>query len=288
MSQSFIEAAFLNIVASPHPAGVYERLLRKAARTPVNYRGSYYAAYSKPVRTRDDAGYLTFTLYLWTEVNPNEPTINKKELEKSNFPESGRDFTNTYGVNGRSFSCVFDPSIHLLTAEIRNEEGKELSVEMLRRIFDELLSPKYLGKAPEEVAVTVIPTENAVAHVLAIDRLDRVEMLIRRPNHDDVTSETNALMNELIEQNAKSEVRILNRQAKTDGLQLSERNLVGARVGAQNGYVDTSGVEANGEHVRRSTREMPRIVRHAVAAGSSFVAALRGIAREAREQHEQL
>jgi hypothetical protein len=288
VTQSIIEAAFLNIVASPHPEGVYKRLLKKAARQSINYWGSYYAAYTNPVDARDDSGLLTFTLYVWVEVNPDEPAINKAELLKADFPKEGREFTKRYGVNGRSFSCAFDPEVHLLTVEIKNEEGKRISIDMVRRIFEGLLSPRFLGKNAEDVAITVVPTDNAVAYVLEIDRLDRVEIFVRRPNQDDLTSETNALMRELIEENAKSERRILIRQPQTDGLQLNNRNLSAARVGARNGYVEASGVETNGERVTRSTQERPRIVRHVVAVGASFVAALRAIAREAREQHEQL
>lgn len=222
------------------------------------------------------------------EVNPDEPAINKTELAKSSFPNEGREFTKKYGVNGRSFSCAFDPTIHLLTVEIKNEDGKSVSIDMLHRIFTYLLSPEVLGKDAEEVEVTVQPADGAIAHVLGIERLDRVEIFVKRPNPDDLTSDINRVLQKLTSQNIKSEKRVLSRQAKTDGIELDDDYLILAKVGARNGYVKSAGVDEDGDFVKRSTKNMPDIVRHAVAAGSSFVAALRGIAREARENHEQL
>lgn len=288
MAQPIVEVAFLNIVATPHPEGVYERLIRFAAHHPVSYWGSNRAAITRPAKARDDSGFLTFTLFLWTEVNPDEPAINKAELEKASFPDEGREFTARYGVNGRSFTCVFDPTIHLLSVEIKNEDGKTVSPERLRKIWVELLSPEVLGKDAELVEVTVVPTEGALSYVLGLEQLNRIEILVKRPNADDFTSDTNRIMRNLIQQNAKSEKRVLTRQPKTDGLVLDEESLAYASVAAHNGYVNADGLDTNGERAKRSTKEVPRIKRYAVAAGDLFSAAVRAIAREARDAHSKL
>lgn len=288
MSQGVIEAGFLNVVATPHPKGVYERLLKAAAEQPVGFWGAYKAAITKPAGLHDDASYLTFQLIIWMEVNPDEPAINKVQLKKADFPREGRNFATQFGVNGRVFYCIFDTEAHLLTVELRNDDGQTVSPRRLQTIFSLLLSPKILGADAEEVDVTVIPTDDVVSYVLGLDRLDRVEILVKRPNQDDITTDTNRVMRDLIEQNAKSERRILNRQAQTDGLELNEENVVYARVAAHNGFVDSSGLNEDRVHERRSTKEKPKVVRRAISAGTSFLAALRNIAREARENREQL
>ncbi len=78
------------------------------------------------------------------------------------------------------------------------------------------------------------------------------------------------------------------RQAKTDGIELSAENETYARVAARNGHVDSSGLDGEGVHDRRSTKEVPKVVRTAIAAGTSFLVALRKIAKSAREDHDQL
>ena len=237
---------------------------------------------------RDKSDFLIFNLVIWNEVNPDEPAIHKKNLEKANFPESGREFTLSYGVNGKAFACVFDEITHTLTVEVKNEDGKTIAPSRVGYIFETLLSPEVLGAEAEEVEVTVIPGQGAIAYVLGLKRLDRVEILVKRPNADDITSDTNRVMRSLIEQRAKSERRILVREAHADGLQLSEANLRRARVGAVNGHVNSAGLDGAGERATRSTKEVPQIVKRAVEAGASFTAALRAIARNARETYEQL
>ncbi len=206
-----IEAGFLNIVASPHPEGVYKRLLKSASETPVNFWGSARAAITDPLELYEDPSFLTFQLVIWTEVNPNEPAIDKAALKKAAFPREGKDFVASYGVNGRVFYCVFDQDSHLLTVELRNEDNQTVSARRLERIFRDLLSPMVLGAQAEEVEVTVIPTDDALDYVLGLVRLDRVDILVKRPNADDITSETHQVMSALMDQKAKSEERILTR-----------------------------------------------------------------------------
>lgn len=283
-----LEAGFLNIVATPHPKGVYRRLLERAAEQPVSFWGDYKAAITRPVGLHDDESFRSFQLIIWLEINPDEPTIDKAALKKAGFPREGREFTAKYGVNGRVFYCVFDEKTHILTAELRNEDGKTVSPSRLERIFVELMSPQVLGADAEEVEVTVIPTDDAISYVLGLNRLDKVEILVKRPNQDDITSETNRVMQALMDQNAKSERRVITRQAKTDGIELSDENEVYARVAAHNGHVASSGLDDEGVHDKRSTKEVPKVVKRAIAKGVSYLAALRNLAREMRDNREQL
>lgn len=288
MASETLEVGFLNIVATPHPKGVYLRLLNTAAEKPVAFWGDFRAAITKPVALHDDATFHTFQMVIWLEVNSDEPTIDKAALKKAGFPREGREFTAKYGVNGRVFYCIFDEKKHLLTAELRNEDRKTVSPGRLERIFVELLSPEVLGAESELVEVTVIPTDDAIAYVLGLSRLDKVEILVKRPNQDDITSETNRVMAALIEQNAKSERRVISRQPQTDGIELSDENTTYARVAAHNGHVDSSGLDEEGVHDKRSTKEVPKVVKRVIAKGVSYLAALRNVAREARANREQL
>jgi len=278
-----IEAGFLNIVATPHPEGVYARLLKAVSEQPVNFWGPMRAAITAPIGLDEDPSFLTFQLVIWTEVNPNEPAIEKAQLKKASFPREGKNFVAAYGVNGRVFYCVFDTTTHTLTVELKNEDGQTVSAQRLERIFRDLLSPQILGVDAEEVEVTVIPTDDAVDYVLGLARLDKVEILVKRPNPDDISSAAAIVMGELQDQNAKSERRVLVRQAKTDGIILNGENDTLARVAATSGHVDSSGLDAEGNHDKRSTREVPKIVRTTIATGTSFLVALRNIAKNARE-----
>lgn len=289
MANAVLEACFLNIVATPHPKGVYRRILEIAAEKPVQFWGDYKAAITKPVGLHDDESFRTFQLIIWLEINPDEPTIDKTALKKARFPREGREFTNKYGVNGKVFYCIFDEETHMLTAELRNEDGKTVSPGRVERIFVELMSPQILGAKTEDVEVTLIPTDDAISYVLGLARLDKVEILVKRPNQDDITTETNRVMKSLIEQSAKSERRTIARQPKTDGIELSDENSVYARVAAHgNGHVESSGLDENEVHDKRSTKEVPKVVKYAIAKGVTYLAALRNVARQARRDRDKL
>ena len=137
------------------------------------------------------------------------------------------------------------------------------------------------------VEVTVIPEDDALSFVLGLSRLDRVEILVKRPNQDDITDKANAIMAELMAQHAKSEDRVLTRAGGSDGLELSEENMVRAEVAATNGYVKSSGRDDEGEPDKRSTKEYPKIVRMVVDAGESFIGKVRDAARNATARSGQ-
>lgn len=281
--QEYLEAAFLNIVATPHPKGVYPRLLAAAAERPVQFWGAFRAAITKPSLIDGLDHMYSVQLLVWMEINPNEPTINKAKLTKGRFPAEGKSFSKIYGINGRVFYGIFDEQTHMLTMELKNDEGQRITPGRLEKIFKMLLSPEVLGVKSELVEVTVIPRDDALAYVLGFARLDKVDILVKRPNNDDITTETNRVLKRLIDNKAKTERNILVRMPKTDGLELDGEHMMLARVGAVNGHVDSSGLDAEGTHGKRSTKEVPKIVRRILQKGSSYLGVLRDIAKEARD-----
>lgn len=286
MADEYTLAAFLNVVATPHPSGVYERLLSKASSQIVQYWGAYHAAISDLLEIPGEEGFFYFSLSTWMEIDPDEPTIRKEDLAKANFPREGREFTNQYGVNGRVFSCVLDTETHQVTVELKNEDGKKLSAGRAEMIFRELLSPEVLGVDAEMVEVTLIPQDDALEYVLGFSRLDRLEILVKRPNSDDISPDTTRIMQRLIDENAKSDRSILVRAAKTAGLDPDDERLVLAEVAASgNGVVETTGIDETGQKGERSTKEKPKIVKRVLQKGQSYMAALRNIARMARDDN---
>lgn len=284
--EEILEAAFVNVVATPHPKGVYPRLLKTAAEKPVYFRGSFKAAITALSPIAKEDGLYSFQLVAWMEIDPDEPTIDKAALKKAKFPREGREFTRQYGVNGRVFYCILDERKHLITAETRNSDGQKISPGMLERIFTRLLSPEILGIKSELVEVTVVPKDDAIDYVLGFARLDRVEILVKRPNNDDITAVANRVLQRLKDEKAKSEEIILTRMPKTDGLELDKEHELLARVGARNGHVDSSGVDEAGVHGKRSTREVPKIVRRVLQRGTSYFAALINVAKGARRDRD--
>lgn len=277
-----VEIGFLNVVATPHPAGVYERLIRSAAGHEVQFFGDQKAAITSPRASKGEPNLLLGRVVIWTDIDEDQPGVNKRSLSAVNLADMNFSVPRDLGFNGKAFIFALNTASHTLTFEARNEFGQTLSPRRAKRIFDRLLSPQVLGLEAELVEVTVIPEDDALAFVLGLSRLDRVEILVKRPNEDDITTKTNAIMAELMAQNAKSEDRVLTRESGSDGLELSEENMVRAEVAATNGFVKSSGRDGEGEPDKRSTKEYPKILRAVVDAGESFISKVRDAARNAR------
>ncbi len=128
----------------------------------------------------------------------------------------------------------------------------------------------------------MIPDEDALSTVLSLDRLDKIIIVLKRPNPGDHHGEdAERILEELHEQNIKRAEYQFSRQSGTDGIVLNEDNETRAEVAASNGHVASAGLD-NGRRISRSTKEYPKIVRRTLAAGTLFVSAIRDELRRFR------
>jgi hypothetical protein len=279
--RSVFAVGFLNVVATPHPAGIYSESLAKTANTPVNFRRNDWAIITEPKQNPDDTAMHEGTVSVWTDIDSTEPSIDKATFEKKDVEEELKKIFDARGFNNRAFSYILDEKTHKIAVELQNTLGKTLSVRQAGKIFGLLFSS--LNREGQTFEITVVPQEDAVRHVLALRRLDKVRIVVKRPNPGDHRGgDADEVLRELREQNMKEAEFEFTRQPGTDGIHLNEQNQTRAAVAAQNGHVDSSGVNDAGEHEKRSTKEYPKIVKRTLAAGTVFVTAVRDELRRLR------
>lgn len=137
MADMVLEIGVLNIKATPHPDGIYPKLLRKIANTPVPYHGDDYFTLRPPERV--DGGFYQGRLWIWTNVDPTKPAINKDRLEELSSADAERDLRTDIGLNLKVFLYVLRERDHLIFYEFRNEDGQHLApnrlVKALNRLF---------------------------------------------------------------------------------------------------------------------------------------------------------
>ncbi|CAN5202698.1 hypothetical protein BH11PSE5_BH11PSE5_13520 [soil metagenome] len=284
--EQVVQFGFLNMVATPHPAGVYARLLNAVANTPVRFWGDTYAAIT-PLKPDPNKPTLHLSrLVIWTEIDPDAPAINKTKLTETSLSDLDFSAPANVGFNGRSFYWMLNEKTHVLSFELTNEQGKTISIGRCARIFEWLLSPEMLGYDAEAVEITVLPEEDALQRVLGIERLDRIDILVKRPNADDITAKTNAIMAELDEQNVKRQEITFIRENGTDGIELNEKNRTIAEVAAHNGYVASKGRDGEGISETRSTKEYPKIIKVSLDIGATAIGNLRNFAESIRANRE--
>ena len=281
--RNIIQVGFLNVVASPHPEGIYGTSLRAAANKPVRYRGRDWAVILPPKKNSEDANLLEGVLSLWTDVDASEPSIDKTTFERRDVEDELKRIFKTRGFNNRGFYYVMDEKSHTIAVELKNDIGKTISARQVGRIFEVAFST--LNSGGQTYEVTVRPEEDALDQVLGLKRLDKVIIVLKRPNpgdhHGDDAEE---ILRELREQNMKQAEYEFTRQPGTDGINLNELNRTRAEVASENGKVESSGLNDDGERDKRSTSEYPRIVTRTLAAGTSFLSAVRNEVRRYRDR----
>lgn len=260
MAEQFLEYGVLNIVAHPHGDGVYRSILGAAANREVNFWGDLNAAIRPPEEV--GRGIFQGAIVIGTEIDLGEPLIDRSSYEETTPEEADVRISNEHLYNGRVFLYTFVEDRHLLFFEAKNEFGKRLSPNRAHRIFTMLFSADVLGAAAPAVDVTVVPEVDALDRVLGLKRLDRVEIVVQRPNPADVNDdEVQRVLATLEEQGAKSQDVTLARAPGAESITLNTLNYLFARVAQFNGFVSSAGISNDGERFIGSTKLYPKIVR---------------------------
>jgi hypothetical protein len=162
----------LNIVASPHPEGVYEGMFKTVAGKEVALWGSDHARITEPKPREGNADQLHGLIHVWTKIDRKGRWFDRdKDGEAEDEEKSKIVLPGHLDPNYRTFNYAFIKSRHRLIFEIRNEFGDNLGVSRAERLFRFLFSPEQLGSEHPSVMITPIPEDGAIDRILAIPRL---------------------------------------------------------------------------------------------------------------------
>lgn len=277
MAQLQLEVGALNIVASPHPPGVYRELLSAIANKEVQLWGSDRAKITHFQEFEDKPDLLYGRVLVWAEIDTEGKWINKKKNVEATPEEKqiiAEAIPEDYEPNFRSFSYIFVEKKHRLIIETRNELGQHLAPSRAERMFQRLFD-RHLAEDAPSVDVTVIPEDESLEKILAIPKLRRFEIFIKRPNPDDVTVDAERVLARLERQNARSHRLELTKAPKKKSLSPdSETKKLAEVAAAGNGYVTGEGRDASGRRIVESTEKHPKIKTVEVGGTSSFAAFL--------------
>jgi hypothetical protein len=270
-SVNFIEIGFINIVATPHPTGVYAASLAEASNFPIKYWGSNYAAIRKPKMNRRLPHIWEGVITTWTEINTNEPSIDKETLDSIDVEQELIAIFRRRGFNNKEFYYSFNELTHTIGVELVNDQGKSISIIQIEKIITKAF--ERISNENQSFEITVFPEEDALEKVFAFQRIDRVTIVLKRPNPGDHSAEdAEEVLKELEEQNIKQATYDFSRQGGSNGIELNEFNEKRARVASSNGHVKARGLVRRGLSEVRSTKEYPYVKRVPADVAPSFKA----------------
>jgi hypothetical protein len=277
MEDTSIVVAALNVVASPHPPGIYLKILQHVAGKEVPLWGSDRAKVTEPRSIDGRPDDFFGEILIWAHIDTESPWINKETDSKATAEEMEgvlEALPSNLEPNFRYFNYLLNQAEHILLIEVQNEAGQRLSPTRAKRMFDKLFED--LSSDLPEVDVTIIPEEETLERIFAIKRLRKLEIFIKRPNPDDLGEDFKRIMDSLEQEGARSQKIEKIKAAKQPSLTPNAETRRLALIGSTNGYVSGEGKDEAGNPVFESTEEHPK-VRKLVVHTSTFAAILSGI-----------
>jgi hypothetical protein len=271
--ETIIELGAFNVVASPHPEGVYVELLKRVTDVEAHVWGSDYAKITEPRELEDRPGYYFGRILLWTHIDKDNRWLDKTTNDEAS--EDDKDLIvipNDLEPNFRSFHYGLIESKHRLVVEYRNDLGERFGPSRALRLFSQLFTPENLGPEFPEITVTPIPEDDSVEKILALPRLRWLEIHIERPNPDDLSDDAKRVLERLEGQGAKSQDVVLHKAAKMKSLTPNNDTKLLAKIAAFNGHVAGAGRDGDGKNIEQSTKQHPKIVTLILEQGQASLA----------------
>lgn len=124
----------LNVVADPHPAGVYRQLFQQVAEQGVRVWGNDWAKITAPADRGTSPPSFYGRLLVWTEIDRDGKWLDQKTDKEATPTEKKKiQIPDNLDPNFRSFNFVFLENRHLLILEYRNELGEHFGSKRAER-----------------------------------------------------------------------------------------------------------------------------------------------------------
>jgi hypothetical protein len=267
---AWMEIGEINISASPHPPGIYRAALEKAANNGVQIFGSDWAKLTPA--TEQEPGVLVGRVLVWTKIDKEGDWVNLEKNQKaSDIDKKKIVLEPAIQPNYKSFQWAFIEKRHLMFIEYRNELRQGFGPKRVERFLSKIFSRDILGDDFPSIEITIIPEDDSLDRILAIDRLKRLKMVFKRPNPDDMGEDAEEILSAMMANGAGQQTIELVKARGMRSLTPDASTKKLAKVASINGFV--SGEGRNGdEPVSESTKEHPKITIVKVPESSSFSA----------------
>ncbi len=256
-----IQVSALNITTHPHSPEKYIQLFQdvfEAAR-PARFRSNHYGMIGS-LHFLDENNPLEGIhgeIYKFLDFNADEPWLNLAEHKKAdehdlrqvNIPDHLKpDFA--------SARYIFLPRSHKLFFESKTADSKSFGPTTMQKIFTGIFSLKSIRELYGEVDVTIEPSREGLKNIFSIHTLKRLQIVLQRPNPDDLEETEKEVLERLNQQNAKKMESLLIADSG-QSLAPDKGTQTLAKIAASNGHVSGEGKDEEGMRIEESTADHP-------------------------------
>lgn len=257
-----MQVACLNIaMQEPHSPERYREWLIEAYALKSSVRlGRLQGALLGTLYSAEDHGFLMGDIYRFIHIDANEPWFNTTTREVATDADRSSIQIPAHLRPGlQQLPFAFDPGHHRLyfATRLGNES---ISTGQCKKLFDQLAFQLALISDLPVVEVTVLPDRDAVAEILSMHQLQRLEIDLRPPNPDDAQGLEERLRERLKKMKAQRQVTTLHAE-KNESIKPDQEIVDMATVAATNGRVSGHGRDAAGTVQDISTENKPLVHR---------------------------
>lgn len=245
----------LNVKTQPHSPETYIRLFHDAYRMGVvgKIRGDDWGMIGTLKDEKDNKQFLHGYLYKFMNINPDDPWLNL-ETRQPIVTEKGDPIPQVperLKPNLRPVRYLFDPSHHRLFFESRL-----LSPGNARRLVAGIFSDQSIFKKYGPVDVELETSQEVLDRIMAIHMLSKLEIMVSKPNPDDIGSQAERVFERMEKQNAR---KLEEKWTSTKGESIRPDEVTKGTMKAatSNGRVTAVGYDREDQKVVESTESHP-------------------------------
>ena len=251
-----LEVGALNVKTHPHSPETYIRLFRDAYRAGIvaNIRGDDLGMIGTlSEKKQDDRQILTGYLYKFMNIDPEEPWLNLK-TRKPIATDEGEPIPQVpdhLKPNLRDVRYLFDSKHHRFFFE-----SSRLTPGNARRLLAGIFADRQIVKTYGPVDVELETSQEVLTRILAIPTLTRLEIMVSRANQDDISGQTERVMERLERQGVRRLEENLT-SAKGESIRPDDETKGLMMAATSNGRITAIGYDQQEQKMVESTEKHP-------------------------------
>lgn len=250
----------LNVRIHPHDDNLYASLIQDAfnLRRAVRVFGNQRVLFERLDRSSLSEGVISGSLARFTEIDSTLPWFNAETFEIAKDNEVAL-VSIPAALRPNYVSLFFQLSLanHLFMFESRGVRSY-LSPKAAYVFLNTLLNSDEIVKKYGSVPVSLVSDKDQLDTIIGIYRLRKLDILVKRPNPDDLGSYDDIMEQRLLNQGAAS-VRVEYEADAKGKFKPDDSTRQLAASATRNGSVRAEGNDADGKRIVRSTEDHPAL-----------------------------
>jgi len=253
----------INITAHPHPTPrIYAELLldayRLKAQVPIRGDAGGILCSAFESDPGDEKSWVSGEIAKFLNIDLEQPWFDLVEFDEANEEEAKKiSIPEHLKPNLTKIEYILVPELHILFFEVAHH-GNKITPSMALKFFRRLFSADSIVAKYGPIETTVVPKREVVDAILDSNSIRELNLVITRPNNDDLGSAEQKLLQELDEQGSR-EMKVSHKTQPGKFLKPNGKLKTLGKIAAKNGVLSAQVKDDRGVTSPLSTIDHPEL-----------------------------